>query len=557
LAFKALGASLLGPAGVGIALSVVSSAILFYQQYQQKSKRTTEDAKKSNEEYADSLGQVTRASLLGAQSAIQETTVLSQLFKQYTNGELTLAKRKSAYDELQRLYPAYFGNIKFEQEASNKTKEAYDRLTTSIIATARARAAGDLITKNSQRQLENEQKLIDLRVEANKAYTTALKSEEKAKLAASSTGESGERIALSLISKANTERTRAAEIQKQINNIVTDSILLNNKNLQLEKSITAEIEKGAVLSGNIGGASDSNKNIKTQSDILKQLKIDLLKVNESVDITFGEGNKQRVSAFAKAIDELITINGDKTIISKLKDELLNIDPASIKQSGKTVGVTLSTGISEGFQEAIPVVATDLGNRLKGGLTEWQSYVNNDLLPSLQNNFQSLFNDILMRGKLSFDSLGKAILNTFISVLASEAAKGLTDLLKFNTGQEYSDSLKKGKGGGLIGGLIGLIGGKGDAKSDVGGEVVKKGLGGILGTILPAAGLAFGAISVLGGLFKKRKIEPQPAFTTSNAISTSSSSNVDFGSGRVVFEISGVNLVGVLNRAGAKLQRFGP
>jgi hypothetical protein len=173
----------------------------------------------------------------------------------------------------------------------------------------------------------------------------------------------------------------------------------------------------------------------------------------------------------------------------------------------------------------------------------------DLLPQLGTSFKTFFDEMLIRGKFSFASLGESIKNTFLSVLASEATQGVLNLL----GQKGTD----GKGKGLIGSVLGLIGGKGDAKSDVGSEVVKKGLGGILGTILPAAGLAFGAISVLGGLFKKRKIEPQPAFTTSNAISTSSSSNVDFGSGRVVFEISGVNLVGVLNRAGAKLQRFGP
>jgi hypothetical protein len=45
---------------------------------------------------------------------------------------------------------------------------------------------------------------------------------------------------------------------------------------------------------------------------------------------------------------------------------------------------------------------------------------------------------------------------------------------------------------------------------------------------------------------------------SATISTSAAGSAqDFGGGRVVFEISGTNLIGVLNRAGAKLQRFGP
>lgn len=494
LAFKALGASLLGPAGIGIALSVVSSAILFYQQYLQKANKTTQEATKSNEDYTDSLDQVTQAQVVGAKSAVQETTSLSLLFKQYQNGELTLEKRKSAYEELQRLYPAYFGNIAFEQQASAKTKDAYDRLTTSIIATARARAAGDLITKNSQRQLENEQKVIDLNIELSKAQTKA----DKARLInLSSIGAAGQEGTGSIVNTiAESKALKVVEsIRSQINNIKTDSNLLSEKNLQLEKSINTEIEKGAVLSGAVGGK-------------------------------------------------------DAPKIAAPK-----FDRGAIIQAGKTVGVTLSTGISEGFAEVIPVVSMDLGNKLKGGLTEWQTYVNNELLPKVQGNFETFFNDILMRGKLSFDSLGKAILNTFLSIAASEAARSVTNLLRVNTGAEYSAT--KGKGG-LLGGLVGLLGIGGKAAAAGGGTAAAAGTATAAsgGLLLPILG-GIAAVAGIASLFKKRKAEPQPAFTTSNAISTSSSSNVDFGSGRVVFEISGVNLVGVLNRAGAKLQRFGP
>jgi hypothetical protein len=50
----------------------------------------------------------------------------------------------------------------------------------------------------------------------------------------------------------------------------------------------------------------------------------------------------------------------------------------------------------------------------------------------------------------------------------------------------------------------------------------------------------------------------PVPQASSTISTSAAGSAqDFGGGRVVFEISGTNLIGVLNRAGAKLQRFGP
>jgi len=50
----------------------------------------------------------------------------------------------------------------------------------------------------------------------------------------------------------------------------------------------------------------------------------------------------------------------------------------------------------------------------------------------------------------------------------------------------------------------------------------------------------------------------PVPQASSTISTSAAgSSQNFGGGAVVFEISGTNLIGVLNRAGAKLTRFGP
>jgi len=472
-ALKALGGSLLGAGGLGLALSVVSAGILLYQQYQQKANKTVKEAKTSADEYANSLGQVQRAQLVGAQSAAQETTTLNLLFKQYQNGALSLDKRKSAYNEIQRLYPAYFGNIKFEQEASIKTKDAYDKLTTSILATARARAAGDLITKNSQRQLENEQKIIDLTTAGDKAKITTAKALQAAKVAGGELGQAKADLAL-------TDSLRnQSEIQKQINNLKTDSNILRDKNLQLEKSVNTELEKGAVLSGSLGG--DRLKKVD-EAKFAREKKIGIERLN-SLDTFLAK---------YRATEALIN-----------KTPLIGLPP-------------------------------DITTRLTEPLTTFSDYVKGDILPNLGSSFKTFFDDILMNGKFSFASLGKSIISTFASVLASEATTGILGLLGDKGAQ------KKGNLFSTVGKALGIGG---------------KGLG-ALGGILGGVGIAVAGASLLGGLFKKKQPTPQPAYSTSTA-TTSSASSVDFGGGRVVFEISGVNLVGVLNRAGAKLQRFGP
>jgi|688.fasta_scaffold03929_42 hypothetical protein len=560
-ALKALGQSLIGPAGLGIALSVVSSAVLFYQQYQQRANKTTNDAKKSADDYVTTLGQLQQVQLKGATSAQEELTTLSLLFKQYKDQNSPLENRKAAYEELQKLYPSYFKNLAFEATASGNTKTAYDLLTISILANARAKAAADLITKNSTRQLENEQKVIDLTTEKLKQQALVSKATAISLASIGAAGQDG----TGSITATNNEikaKKKLEEIDKQIFNLTSDTNILTDKNLQLEKSITTEKSK---IDPKFNDKIDKeNKSIKTQSDILKALSLDFKQIASDFSITFGKGNEERVTALKKAINDLIGIGftADSSIIKKLQTQLLAISPDQIKAQGKEVGVNAAVGIAEGLAATSPVIAKDFGNTLKLGLTDFQIYVNEQLLPKLQTNFETFFNDILMNGKLSFDSLGKALLNTLLSVIASDAARQVTSLLSISSGKDFTQSKKTG-GGGLLGGISTLLGIGGKAVGAVGGTAAASGGTAALATGTAATGGALlpilagvAAIAGIASLFKKKQQAPIPQ--ASSTISTSAAGSAqDFGGGRVVFEISGTNLIGVLNRAGAKLQRFGP
>ena len=216
------------------------------------------------------------------------------------------------------------------------------------------------------------------------------------------------------------------------------------------------------------------------------------------------------------------------------------------------GLEEATLIGEVFQADI------FGKKLIEPVQSFGDFLKGDILPQLGNSFKTFFDEILIRGKLSFDTLGKSILNTFASVLANQATTGVLALLGDKEAQAKGNLFSKvGKLLG-IGGTAAKLAGVGAGTAATGGTAaLATGTAATGGLLLPIlGGIAAGAL--VASLFKKKQpAQPQPAFTTSNAISTSSSSNVDFGNGRVVFEISGVNLVGVLNRAGAKLQRFGP
>jgi hypothetical protein len=554
LAFKALGASLLGPAGIGIALSVVSSAILFYQQYQQKANRETKVAADAYKELADSIQTTAEVQADGRKNASSELSSLQSLYKATQDLTIPQAERLKIAKQLIKENPEYLKGFTAEEVIAGKAAIAYQKLTSAILAKGLAEAGAI-----------NRQKLVNKQLEDTISLTKAEQQAANDLAKTRSQGQALPGLAAAFESKqitdaANQSVTEVNRLKVELANTAKEIQLIDNVTSDLIKNLGAEIVIDTEKPKQLG------KEVKTTSNILKALSVDFKQIGADFSITFGKGNQERVGALKKAINELISIGADSSIIQKLQSQLLSIDPAQITQKGKEVGVSAAVGIGAGIASQGEVIATTIGEKLKIGLTDWQVYVNNDLLPKVQTNFETFFNDILMRGKLSFESLGKAILNTFLSIAASDAARQMTNLFKFKEeGSEFTQSKKDG-GPGLLGGIFSLLkigGGKAAATAATttaatgGTAAVATGTAATGGALLPIlAGVA--AVAGIATLLKKKQpTQPTPAFTTSNAISTASSSNVDFGSGRVVFEISGVNLVGVLNRAGAKLQRFGP
>lgn len=100
----------------------------------------------------------------GAQNAQDEIIRLNLLYKATQDAKRPVEERKKAVDELQKVYPEYFENLTDEEVLAGKASDAYTRLSTSIVAAARARAAQDKMVENAKVILENEEKI-------NEAYS--------------------------------------------------------------------------------------------------------------------------------------------------------------------------------------------------------------------------------------------------------------------------------------------------------------------------------------------------------------------------------------------------
>ena len=236
------------------------------------------------------------AQLKGAKDAQAEITQVRTLYTNYQNANLPLDKRKALYKELQAAYPAYFGNIAFEEKATNKTKTAYDNLTNSIIATSRARAMGDKITENESKKLDNEAKIRDLETKKREQESAANKNKQGRENAL----DTQQRLAFDKAAKDRADG--AKQLQREITKINKENAQISAENVRYETEITNQIKKGAVIT--------KDQTVKNAKDLAK-------------------AETERLAALARQADlqqriQEITGKFDRGSLTKNEEEVLAI-----------------------------------------------------------------------------------------------------------------------------------------------------------------------------------------------------------------------------------------
>lgn len=297
---------------LGLGLSVLVSAITFAQTGTDNwtrgltdNKKALDKAKDSIEDYVEALEDVREVNVRGAMASQQELVDLRTLYAIATDVTASTRKRKEAVDELQNQYPAYFKNIKDENILNGNSKRIYDELTISILATARAEAARGKIAENSKRILTDEERLLDLQKERADILSNRDKEFANRK--------SDVQYLTRVLLPANREVKR---IDQEIFAIAKDRSILNERNLALEKRAIDQAKKGVNVD-----PSGTAKDVKTISDVIKTLNIDIIQVDNSFQTTFGEKSTKKIQAYQKAIDDLILLgyNPATKAVQDLKD----------------------------------------------------------------------------------------------------------------------------------------------------------------------------------------------------------------------------------------------
>ncbi len=190
----------------------------------------------------------------GAKTVSNEIVHLKQLYSTATNIEATYTARKNAVDELQKLYPAYLGNIKDEEIMIGNAQAAYAKLNKELINkaifqgfTAKANKIGEELTPL----------LIELARIENQIESIGGKKGEKNKDGYFMTGAQSARDKLflsELDSKATSLRDKIEPLHRELRNLFTVS---DRYSSELTSSSTSSATS---TGGRAGGRTEKLKN---------------------------------------------------------------------------------------------------------------------------------------------------------------------------------------------------------------------------------------------------------------------------------------------------------
>lgn len=151
-ALKALAGSLIGPAGLGLALSVGSGLLLAFGDEIAALFKGTNSLSKANEELKKSIDGFKN-------SAAKEIISFKELASVAANANIPLNQRIQAVKDLQKDYPAYLNGLSQEDILAGKLGTAYDQIVTALKAKIALQAAEERLIPIIKEQLDVAEKI--------------------------------------------------------------------------------------------------------------------------------------------------------------------------------------------------------------------------------------------------------------------------------------------------------------------------------------------------------------------------------------------------------------
>jgi hypothetical protein len=154
-ALKALAGSLMGPAGLGLALSVGSALLLTFGDRLFNTKKVTEETGNAYTGLSEIISQSNK-------EAGKEIINTKYLFAAISNVNLSMNERIAGIKQLRSEYPDLLANVTNEKMLAGDTAAAYKLLTVEIINNARAKVGLAKISELEAVKLEAEERKLKI-----------------------------------------------------------------------------------------------------------------------------------------------------------------------------------------------------------------------------------------------------------------------------------------------------------------------------------------------------------------------------------------------------------
>lgn len=368
----------------------ISTLTTVFTVLQMKGFFKTEEAAKSLteqlEDYRSKLETLKRLSIEGQSNASREIQNFQLLRAQAQNANIPLERRLEAVNQLQKNYPSYLGNLSKEQILTGNVGNAYSNLTKEIIATAKAKAFSDQISKNSLDTLS-------ILVQEEERVLKIVEAREKLESIRASTSKATGQDLVALRQQEQIQQQRINELIKQQTDSASQRVKIEEQNQKLTAQIASQIDNGA-------------KFTQTQLTAVKELK------------TSYDGIKRTIEDINKLPRIGLPRSGDRDALLARREEL---------QAGGQVNQTGPEFINAQI-EAVKAqgIFTKLPSQLSTFSDQYQEFANNtsELTTQLVDGFSTLGNQIA--GSLN---IGNDALKGFIATVLTNTPKIIAAIFK--------------------------------------------------------------------------------------------------------------------------------
>jgi hypothetical protein len=173
-ALKALGASLAGSGGILLGVSLLTTGLTYLAQ---SGLSVNDIINKLTGNFNEFERALSKANEEAFKNSTAEISNVNALVSASQNVSLSMKDRLTAVNELQKTYPAYFGNLSKEQILNGNVKSAVEGVTQALIAKAKAQAFTAELVKLSQEEFkleEEKEKLLKKRIDAEREQAKAV-----------------------------------------------------------------------------------------------------------------------------------------------------------------------------------------------------------------------------------------------------------------------------------------------------------------------------------------------------------------------------------------------